>query len=250
MTLSIFRLVAAPSFALLACSTGNPEPQTAANANPPGEVAAASEAALDDNSSSMATPVEAATCDNLLLEDLEDGDARSVKVDGRGGYWFTYKDEVGSTMSPEGAFKSVQGGAEGTASAAHMSGKIAGSGTVYAGMGFSLVDPVGPYDLAKAKGVCFLAKGTGAARVKLPDVNTVPEGGVCKDCFNDFGVDFELTDDWQKHCFEFSAFRQQPGWGEQKPELAVERVYSIQWQLSTPGVDYELWIDNVQLMCD
>jgi hypothetical protein len=231
---------------MLACVAKQPDPATPAEAAPADAAAAPAAAAP----AALPAPVGAATCENPLIEDLEDGDVKAAALDGRGGYWFTYKDSAGSTIAPEGQFKTASGGANGSKSSAQITGKTAAGGTVYVGMGFSLADPAAPYDLSKAKGFCFSAKGKGSARVKLPDVNTIPEGGVCKSCYNDFGADFTLTDDWKEHCFEFSALKQQSGWGEPKPAPAIDRVYQIQWQVSAPGADYDLWIDDVKLKCN
>jgi hypothetical protein len=92
---------------------------------------------------------------------------------------------------------------------------------------------------------------SGSARVKLPDVDTAPEGHVCKSCYNDFGADFELPADWKEQCFKFSELKQQPGWGEPQPALSTGKVFSVQWQVAnTTSGDYELWVDNVRLTCD
>ena len=239
------RILLLAPLASLACSSASTPPQTPAEATTPAEAAPAAAPAA-----AAPAPVGAATCTNAVLEDLEDGDAKSTDADGRGGYWFTYKDSAGSTVAPEGQFAPASGGANGSKSAAHMSGKTGSGGTVYVGMGFNLADPMAPYDLSKAKAVCFSAKGKGSARVKLPDLNTIPEGGVCKSCYNDFGADFALTDDWKEHCFEFSALKQQSGWGEPKPAPALDHVYQMQWQISSPGIDYDLWVDEIKLKCE
>jgi hypothetical protein len=200
-------------------------------------------------SESAAASAGAASCANLQLDDLEDGDNRSPIVDGRGGYWFTFKDSTGTTLSPDGTFKPADAGAK-SAHAAHINGKLGSNGIVYAGMGFNLADPAAPYDLSKASGICFETKGSGSARLKLPDINTVPEGHVCKSCYNDFGADFELPADWKEQCFKFSELKQQAGWGEPHPALSTGQVFSIQWQVAQAGADYDLWVDNVRLVCD
>lgn len=225
----------------LACSSSTPPAETPAEAT--------TEAAPAQAASAGPAPVGAATCENPLLEDMEDGNNKSAELDQRGGYWFTYKDSAGSTVAPEGNFEPASGGANGSKHAARISGKTGASGTVYVGMGFNLADPIGPYDLSKAKGICFSAKGKGPVRVKLPDVNTAQEGGVCKQCYNDFGADLTLTEEWKEHCFEFGQLKQQGGWGEPHPALTVSKVYQLQWQVGTPGVDYDLWVDDVRLMC-
>jgi len=258
--------VAASCFALLHCAAQTSPAEVPAEGPAPGEAEPVEEAqpsgeaqpaeqavpekAAPPEKAALPEPAGAASCGQPLLEDLEDGDARSLVVDGRGGYWFTFKDEMGSTVSPDGTFVSAQGGAGGSKHAARMSGKTEASGIVYVGMGFSLTNPVAPYDLSQAKGLCFSAKGKGSVRVKMPDVNTAPEGGVCKECYNDFGLEVALSDEWKEECFDFSALRQQPGWGEQKPGLAADRVFAVQWQLNAPGQDYEVWIDDVRLKCD
>jgi hypothetical protein len=225
----------------LSCASSTPAPATAPAPEAPPAAAAPAESA--------AASAGAASCDHPQLDDLEDGDGRSTVVDARGGYWYTFKDSTGTTLSPDGTFKPADGGAK-SAHAAHISGKLGASGVVYAGMGFHLADPMAPYDVSKATGICFDAKGNGSARFKLPDIDTAPEGHVCKSCYNDFGADFELPADWKEQCFKFSELKQQPGWGEPHPALSSGQVFSVQWQVAKNGVDYDLWVDNVRLTCN
>jgi hypothetical protein len=229
---------------LISCKSG-----TAPEAATPANEAAEGAVPVVDTSASPAS-AGSATCESPLLDDLEDGDNRSAAVEARGGYWYSFKDSNGTTLSPDGNFTPGAGGAKSSKHAAHISGKTGASGVVYAGMGFNLADPMAPYDLSKVTGICFDAKGPGNARVKLPDVNTAPEGKVCKTCYNDFGADFQLTADWKEHCFKLSDLKQQSGWGEQKPALSKDKVFSVQWQVSAVGADYDLWVDNVRLMCE
>jgi hypothetical protein len=226
--------------AAISCASSTPAPATPAPEAPATPAAPAESAAASAG---------AASCANLQLDDLEDGDNRSTNVDARGGYWFTFKDSTGTTLSPDGTFKPADAGAKST-HAAHINGKLGATGVVYAGMGFNLADPAAPYDLSKVKGICFDTKGSGSARVKLPDVDTAPEGHVCKSCYNDFGADFELPADWKEQCFKFSELKQQPGWGEPHPALSAGKVFSVQWQVAKAGADYDLWVDNVRLVCD
>src|SRR5579864_2643679 len=44
-------------------------------------------------------------CPDGLIDDLEDGDSQIVKKEGREGYWFTFTDTYGSTITPKGDFK-------------------------------------------------------------------------------------------------------------------------------------------------
>ena len=71
-------------------------------------------------------------------------------------------------------------------------------------MGMNFIDPKGQYDASKYAGIPFWAKkgpdSTGKVRLKVPDVNTDPDGGVCTECFNDFGADIVLTNDWKLYA--------------------------------------------------
>src|SRR5450432_986329 len=85
---------------------------------------------------------------------ISDGEANSNQVNpikNRGGYWYTFVDTNGSTVTPTagsqgGTFAMTEGGAKGTKYAAHAFGQIGGADPVYAGMGFNFVDPKGQYD--------------------------------------------------------------------------------------------------------
>lgn len=224
---------------LAGCAGSQPEAQTADNAQP--ETPAAP---------TLPEAVGAATCSNTLIDDLEDGDSRSVVTEDRGGYWYTYVDKEGSTVEPSGSFAPVEGGANGSSKAARMQGKMATANIVYAGIGFNLTDPMSPYDLSKANGICFHAKGKGTIRFKLPDVNTAPEGKQCTQCYNDFGVDLTLTEDWKEYCYAFADLRQQPYWGEPKPALTTTHVFAAQWQSALSGQEYDLWLDDIRLQCE
>jgi endoglucanase len=200
----------------------------------------------------VARALQLTSCPNAAIEDAEDGNNQVLKLEGRGGYWFTFKDEEGSTIEPAGnGFKPTLGGANGSRYAALVSGRLAPSGySVYAGVGFSIEANGKTYDASKYKGISFMARmnDTAIVRFKTPDVNTKPEGGRCKDCYNDFGVDLELTAQWAKYTILFSQMEQQRGWGDAAPGVATEALFAIQWQLAKKDLAYELWIDDVQFV--
>src|SRR5690606_14633561 len=112
-------------------------------------------------------------------------------IKGRGGYWYTFADKAGSTVTPTpgalgGTFTMTPGGHDGTGHAARMYGQVGGGDVVYVGVGLNFVDPKGQYDASAYKGISFWAKkaaGSGNVRLKVPDVNTDPDGGVCSECF-------------------------------------------------------------------
>ncbi len=205
--------------------------------------------ASETGSTATARKLALPACGDGLLENAEDGDSRSAPIAGRGGYWFTFVDAEGSTIAPQGTFTMDAGGPDGSKRAAHIKGKIAESGSsLYAGMGFSISEPRGPYDASRYGGVSFMAKGPGRVRFKLPDGNTAPEGGVCKDCYNDFGVDLALTSEWERYTLAFEDLAQQPNWGDREPEVDASRLIALQWQVGSPGRDFDVWVDDVEFV--
>jgi len=188
-----------------------------------------------------------------VIDDAEDDNNQIAANKGRGGYWYTFLDKVGSTVQPPAGstFAMSAGGAEGSAHAAHMTGKV-GSGTnPYVGMGFNFVDPKGAYDASAYKGISFWAKvGPGSiahVRVKVPDINTDDAGKVCTACFNDFGADLELTPTWTKYTLPFSSLTQMAGWGAPRPgAITATKLFGVQWQVNTPGASYDVWVDDIE----
>jgi len=203
--------------------------------------------AYGDTPSALETKLE--PCPNGLLDDGEDNNSQIIVQEGRDGYWFTFADPEGSTIEPRGDFVMAEGGPPGSKHAARMKGRIADKGkSLYVGMGFSLTNPKSPYDASRAKGISFWAKGPGKVRYKTPDINTIPEGDRCSDCYNDFGVDLYLTDQWQRFTVPFDKMSQQPGWGDPAPEVAKDSLFAVQWQFGTPGTEYDIWVDNIELV--
>jgi D-alanyl-D-alanine carboxypeptidase len=193
-------------------------------------------------------PAPAATaCSDLLLDDLEDGDDQSSAAPGGRGTWQSHKDVNGTTLSPE-PFAAAPAGAAGSKHAAHITGKTGNARATWAGVGVGAQDSA-PYDLSPWARVCFRAKGSGHARFSVADVNTSPAGGVCQQCFNNFGAPFSLTPDWQEHCVAFSEMTQAGRWGAALAAVVPAKVYSMAWSIHDRGADYDLWVDDVRLVC-
>jgi len=194
-------------------------------------------------------------CPAGTIDDLEDGNSQITTNEGRGGYWYTYSDSMGTTVAPEDEFVPSSGGANRSAKAAHIWGKTGDQKNVWAGMAFPLTNPKQPYDASKYKGIAFWArrgeKSTAYVYLRVPDVNTTPDGGVCKDCFNDFGANVQLTPHWKKYTFPFDMLKQEPGWGEPRPHIVPGQIYELQWQIKTRNVDFDVWVDEVAFVgCD
>jgi len=190
-----------------------------------------------------------------MISDAEANSNQTNPIKGRGGYWYTFVDTAGSTVTPTagslgGTFTMTPGGANGTKFAARMQGSIGGGDIVYAGMGLNFVDPKGQYDASAYKGISFWAKkgaGTGNIRLKVPDKNTDPDGKVCSECFNDFGMDLALTEQWQQYTIPFASMKQMKGWGNPlKSEIDPKTIYGMQFQVNEKGQTFDVWIDEIQ----
>jgi hypothetical protein len=192
------------------------------------------------------------TCEKrAMIDDGEDRDDQILVREGRGGYIYTFVDKVGSTMSPpETGFKMDRGGAQSPKYAIHIQGKLAATGETYGGVGLDLRNPRGPYNASHYKGVAFNAKvgpnATTHLRFTTPDINTDKEMKVCTECFNDFGIGVDLTEQWTRYEVAFPELKQEPGWGNPRPpSVDTSKIVSLQWQVSAPGTVFDIWIDDI-----
>jgi len=193
-----------------------------------------------------------------LIDDFEDNNNQTKVTGGRGGYWYTFADEAGTRVDPEagGPFAPSPGGANGSRYAAHVKGHVGSGRVVFGALGVNLVDPKGPYDASKVKGISFWAKrgedSYGQVRFKVPDVSTDKDGGICRDCFNDFGAEITLTESWQRYVLTWRRLRQLPDWGSPRPHMIKPgKLYGLQWQVNKPGASFDFWVDDVEFIgCD
>ena len=191
-----------------------------------------------------------------IISDGENNSNQINTIKGRGGYWYTFVDTNGSSITPTagsqgGTFAMAPGGANGSKYAAHMTGQVGTADTVYAGMAMNFVDPKGTYDGTAYKGISFWAKkganSTQKVRLKVPDVNTDPDGKVCKECYNDFGADLILTDQWTQFVFPYTSLKQMKGWGSpHTPGIDSSQMYAIQFQVNDPGQPFDIWVDDIE----
>jgi endoglucanase len=193
-----------------------------------------------------------------LIDDFEDNNNQTKTTAGRGGYWYTFADQGGTRVEPEagGPFAPSPGGANGSRYAAHVTGQVGTGQVVFGALGVNLTDPKGPYDASKYKGVSFWAKrgpdSYARVRFKAPDVSTDPDGGVCSDCYNDFGADIELTEAWQHFISPWRRLKQLPSWGAPRPHaIKPNKLFGLQWQVNRPGASFDIWVDDVEFIgCD
>lgn len=192
---------------------------------------------------------------SALIEDGEDNNNQVMVQDGRSGYWYTFADHEGTTIEPASSetgvtFSFAKGGVNGSQYAARMAGTVGKASIVYAGMGANLTDPKGPFDASKYGGISFWAKrgasSTPKMRFKVPDAATDPEGQICSACYNDFGMDLKLTEEWTKYVVLFDKMKQERGWGSPHPGgIAKDKIFAIQFQVNDKGQPYDFWIDDI-----
>jgi endoglucanase len=196
--------------------------------------------------------------DEGVIDNGEDANNQVGVRDGRNGYWYTYVDEFGSTVEPEagsrgGTFSMSPGGANNSKYGANVHGRIGSGSVVFGAVGFNFLDPKGPYDASRYNGIAFWARkgggSVGKVRLKVPDGSTTQEGGKCRECFNDFGADLNLSEAWTRYVFPFKKMRQEADWGSPRPRsIDKSKLYGMQWQVNTPGATFDIWVDDVEFV--
>lgn len=189
--------------------------------------------------------------DDGLIENFEDEDSQIAKQDGRVGYWWFHTDPNGSTLEP-GSFMPEKGGANGAGHSMHIWGTTATAEGAYgSSMGFTLGRD-GTYDASKYIGIRFKARakeGTSRGiRFKIADVNTHQDAGVCTDCWNHFGTDVTLTNDWEEYVVLFDDMFQEAGWGSPRPSgLTVDKLWGVDITIK-PGRTFDFWVDDFEFI--
>lgn len=186
--------------------------------------------------------------ENGLIDDLEDGNNRVDQTDGRGGYWWKSADPMGSEIGPID-FVPVQS-KDGSGLAFNAFGETAsGNGDDNWGAQFGAnFAESGLYDASKFVGIRFRAKvgegSTGRVRFKVADANTHPNFGVCTSCWNHFGRELNLSEEWQEYEFMFASLEQAPFWGEPRPaSITPSKLYGFDFQIG-PGQKFDIWVDD------
>lgn len=194
---------------------------------------------------------EATPAPDGLIDDFEDGDTQLANQGGRDGYWWTAQDPNGSTMTPQ-QFATSDGGAN-SAKAAHFTGTTSSEGGAWGvSFGVNFLSQKAPYDGSRYAGISFKAKagpnGTKNIRVKIGDINTHQDAGVCTGCWNHFGQDITLTEEWQEYKILFADTKQGDGWGAPRPpSITTDKLWSLDFAVG-PGANYDIWVDDVRFL--
>ena len=196
---------------------------------------------------------------NDVISTFEDGTGAVQQVAGRGGGFYMFNDETGTQVPAPGAEPMAT-------EKAHCDSVYAlctsGDGfTIWgAGMGTDLGPTTGgvksTYDASGYTGVAFwaiAAEGTiMQLKVGIKDTNTAPEGGVCDPnepsgdtaCHNDWAMRVVMDTEWTHYTILFTELTQDPTWGMQFDQFAVQQTYSIQFQVDA-GLPFDFCIDDL-----
>lgn len=187
--------------------------------------------------------------DDGLIDDMEDGNNRIGAQAGRGGYWWKSADSTGSVIGPEDFNPQVHEG-ESSRTIRAVGETAGGGGDDNWGAQFGADFAATPgYDASKYVGIRFRAKvgpnSTRSVRFKIADVNTHPKMGVCTQCYNHFGRDLNLTEEWQDFEFFFASLEQAPYWGSPRPaSITPSNLYGFDFQVA-PGNKFDVFIDDL-----
>ncbi len=183
-----------------------------------------------------------------VIDDFEDGDLQLLKLADRSGYWFASHDDLGSSLLPNPLVTSA-GGADGSQKALHVTGQTSSGGGAWGALVGANFVGEGVYDGSDHAGISFKAKvgstSTQTVSFKVADVNTHPDGGVCKNCWNHFQKKIALTTQWRQYRVSFAEMTQEAGWGDPFPAITPSKLIAMNWSIE-PGRVFDLWIDDIQ----
>ena len=259
---------------LVACASSPSTDTNSIGGGTGGSVSTAPVGGTSGGNTNTGTDPIGASCDALplptdpndVIGTFEDG-LGGVNQDapGRGGGFYAYNDGTGTqTPAPDTGEAPNATAVSRCGSTFAMCSNGKGFTTWGAGigtdMGVASGDSKSPYDASQYKGIAFWAKiepgSLSNMRIKLPDKSTAPEGGICDEnaegestyCFDDWGSDVTLEEQWKPYTILFSDLAQE-GWGMVSSGFDPSTLYSLQFQVSdTTGAEFSFCIDDLILV--
>jgi hypothetical protein len=159
------------------------------------------------------------------------------------GSWFVYSDKTGGTKKPasvEEFTNAIENGA------VHTTGK--GYTEWGGGIGTNLcgAPQLTPVDGTKYKGIKFKAAGSTPMKFLVATVDTMPEFGRCKKCYDHFMVLVtSLTKEMKTYEFKWADLKQS-GWGD-KTKLDTKAIVGLNWT-SNGAISWDYTIDDVSFI--
>lgn len=183
-----------------------------------------------------------------VIDDFEDGNTQVAQIGGRGGYWFKSADASGSFFGPDPIGPVLKDGSL----AVYAVGKTATGADAWGALLGAMIGSGQAYDASAYVGVSFRARCSGKSarkiRFEVSDVNTHPDGDVCKNCWNHFGTEITLTTEWKEHKVLFATLAQEPYWGDPRPSsLTTSKLFSVVWEIK-PDSPFEFWVDDIHFL--
>lgn len=185
----------------------------------------------------------------LLLDDLEDQNARVLLHDGRTGGWSLYSDGTGQvTPEPGGVLhpSSIPGGRGDSRFGLHFSATRLGD------WGLNVSTDLSPphcYDASVHAGIRFWGRGTGRLHVgaRMIDVVEVKFGGHCEEsCYNVHNRAVDLGPTWARHTVRWDELEQARAPG--RVAFDTRRLVSIDFAVYAADTPFEAWIDDVEFV--
>lgn len=198
-----------------------------------------------------------------LIDDMEDDLPGILEENGRQGSWYGYHDEQDGSFFPDVDAEEFEMTEldederrdEDSEFVVHVEGS--GFDDYGSGFGFDFNNDgeKDVYDASDYIGMHFWAKrgedGVERIRFKIGDSNTTPEGEVCDEaaegCYNHWGIDIDLEEDWEEYEILFSELAQEPDWGDLFEGLKVKELMGIEFSL-TPDTTFDVYIDDVSFI--
>ena len=184
-----------------------------------------------------------------LIDDFESD--KSPALGGRTEAWWVASAEHAQITLPGKTFKPAEGGPPGSKKAVHFVGQTSNDDMWGAAVGVDFLKSAF-YDASKYAGIAFKimsAKPNFNVRVKLADAATHPEGGQCKkQCGNAFGKELVVEPSWLDVVLMWSDLKQQPDWGDVRPEaIGRDKLRNVEWGVY-PGQAFDFWVDDVHFI--
>jgi hypothetical protein len=160
------------------------------------------------------------------------------------GSWFVYSDKTPAGVKKPASVEEFVGAIEN--GAIHTTGK--GYTEWGGGIGTNLcgAPQLTPVDATKYKGLKFKASGSTPLKFLVATVDTMPEFGRCKKCYDHFMVYVtNLTKEMKTYEFRWSDLKQL-GWGD-KAKLDTKAIVGLNWT-SKDAVPWDFAIDDVAFL--
>ena len=110
--------------------------------------------------------------------------------------------------------------------------------------------PPGVYDASDYKGIVFWAKLGDEAlqttiRVNVTSLQTLPQGGICKICYDSFGYNVSFTTEWAEYVLPFEGMMQRSVGDPVKTGLDLQHVFTVTIGFNGPAA-FDLWVDDIR----